>query len=162
MIKPIDYIDTLAISVLVYRERKLFDEGSIDVIAKRKDPNWKIAKTILTRALASFAQADALLGGDGEQPREDSAYLTRLLPGGVDPWSIEPKADFIRCVLPIITNPMCLTYSGTFQGFIPAGQLTLVNVMSAYSQVNHGRHAVYQMVIDLAKPAPEQAPEPAN
>lgn len=152
--RAIAFLDTMALSVLLYRERSLFDkdgEGSLrnlEVWSRLKLKEWKVAKSVVARAL------DAI-GGGGPRPDLAGVSMQKLLPQGFVPWSRNVAWASLRFHLPIVTNPACQMFSGPYTAHLPVGQLTFVATDILHSEINLGDTPRWHLVIDVKKPEPD-------
>lgn len=156
-IQAIDFIDPFNLTVLLYKERKLFDQGdadvrTIDIWARLKLREWNAAKSAVFKALGSLLQVNR-----GERPALAGVSIEKLMPHSACPWTTDPEfaQTSLRFHLPIVTNPKCQVMAGTFTGHLPVGQLTFVASDVLHCAVNHGDTPRYHLIIDVKKPEPE-------
>ena len=153
MIRPISWIDTFALSVLVWRERKIFNtspqqSGLIDILPLLDDPAWKVARQIFHRCLGEINKANNNAGGGSGQVAIDAAVLERLMPHEQLPWIVN-SAPLMRFHLPIVTNPASIIYSGLDARNLLPGQFSYVDIGQLHSAVNHGDTPRYHLIIDI-------------
>lgn len=160
MITPIAFVDTLALSVLLYREKKLFDaieddRREIEVWGKVQDKNWRPLKSAVARVLNHVQAARRAT----ERPALAGIYLEKLMPSATTPWVRDMEnADLLeRMHLPIVTNPLAIQHCGMVSAHLPVGQLTYTNIAAPCCAINLGDTPRYHLIVDIKKPEPEVA-----
>lgn len=152
MIRPIAFIDTWAASLVLWKNRSLFEgEGlvSVAINSHLKLAEWKTVKSTVARCL------NAASSNLSERASLKAVAIEKLYPMAHSDWSRSTETDHFRLHLPMITNPLAEVFSGTFKGHLPVGQLTFVDDGALSSAVNGGEWPRYHLVIDVKKPEPD-------
>lgn len=172
---PITFIDTWAFAASVYSKRNLFQENErtklagsphhatksiilrapaerkletwiddVDHFDSAELTGWKIATNLLTKIRRQIGNAEM-----------GKAMVVLLKPGGVIDWHRDEGPYYEkhwRFHLPIVTNPLCLMYSGSSAAHMPVGQLTGFDNIDWHSAANHGQHDRIHLIVDIRKP----------
>ena len=155
MIQALSYLDTWALSLVLWKNKSLFEagEGPVRFVAlgsHLKLKEWQPLKAVVARGL------NALTPVGKERPTLASIGIEKLLPKGHTEWvqDAEFAVDHNRFHLPIITNPGAFFYCGTAMVNMLPGILSYVDVGQWCSAVNNGDHPRYHLIVDIHK-APE-------
>ena len=155
-IRPIQFLDTWALTAAVYRERKGFEtlDGpapTLDLSKSLKDPKWGSARSVVAKALTILTGIPIF---QNQRPKLIGVAVEKLMPFGHTPWTkdIETGDLTVHYEIPLVTNPGAFLYCGRDSMSITTGWLTYVDVSALHCAVNHSEFPRYHLIVDVKRP----------
>lgn len=158
-IRAMTFLDTWALSLVLWKNKSLFDAGEgpvrfVPLGSHLKLKEWQPLKAVIARGL------NALTPPGKERPSLASVGIEKLLPKGHTEWEQITDADFNRFHLAIVTNPAASFYCGGAVVNMNIGILNYIDVGQLHSAVNLGDHPRYHLIVDVRKDEDIQVQEP--
>jgi hypothetical protein len=146
-------------SLLLRGHRNITKENWLDDLPVEELPDlekWETMKRLLKRAQTAIMAepvAQQVLTGDMGR-----AMISRLDPGSTIFWHDDNGAyhdSHARFHVPLVTNPLCLMYSGPEVLHMEVGSLWYFNNRARHSAANWGQHMRLHLILEMRK---RQAP----
>jgi hypothetical protein len=141
--RVLGFFDVWPLSASLRLRMDWFKTEAVIEILKHPDlEKWSHMRNVLSRIRRNSAGHEMT-----------AAYIELLESGVGDAWDAPPRMpDFQKVILPIVTNPLAIMYSGPEQMHIAQGLLTWVNNAVLCSAVNHGATPRIHLVLEMRTP----------
>ena len=153
-LRPAAFIDVWSLQSVLWRQRKLFEEGPVGDppyqhtrsmifdAARLEDQSWATLKRMLARVRK-------LMSGPDGPPIFDKIVIESLLPGGHIDWHTGEGDGVRRFHAAIITNPASILYAGTEFINLPVGQVFEISTTAKTSAINLGTTPRLHLIVDV-------------